>query len=84
MLIRVCGVLLGIGFIAIGAFSLFSAGPELEASIRERAQGFGLVATLGGVLAIVLSVCAKDLSGIWCAPPARGDMLRGQSARDDD
>jgi hypothetical protein len=69
--IRLPGTLLGLGFIAIGLFSLFGGGDDLTAVVRERAFGFGIAAVIAGVAAIGSSLLPKDLSSIWCSPPAR-------------
>jgi hypothetical protein len=68
---RLPGVLLGLGFIAIGLFSLFGGGDDLDAVTRERAFGFGIAAVIAGIAAIISSLVPKDLSNIWCSPPAR-------------
>lgn len=71
LLTRVLGSLTGAGFIAIGLYAMFGAGPEVETAVRERAFWFGATATFIGVLAVGFSWLARDLSGIWCRPPRR-------------
>ena len=68
---RLPGTLLGIGFVAIGLFSLFGGGDDLDAVTQERAFGFGVAAVIIGILAIGSSLLPKDLSNIWCSPPPR-------------
>ena len=69
--IRACGTLLGIGFVALGVFSLVGAGDYGAGIIQERATGFGITAIVGGVFAVVCSLLVKDLSDIWCRHPRR-------------
>jgi hypothetical protein len=69
--IRLPGTLLGLAFIAIGLFSLFGGGDDLSSVVRERAVGFGITAVIAGIAAIGSSLLPKDLSNIWCSPPAR-------------
>jgi hypothetical protein len=68
---RICGTLLGIGFVLLGLFSALGAG-ELggEASV-DRAVGFGVTAVIIGIIAVLCSLLVKDLSNIWCRHPRR-------------
>ncbi len=69
--IRICGCLLGIGFVLIGAFSLLGGAAHASPVIQERAVGFGITAIIVGVLAVLCSLLVKDLSNIWCRHPPR-------------
>lgn len=69
---RIAGALTGIGFIAIGLFAVFGAGADVDAYARDRAFWFGVTASIGGILAIGLSLFVERLDNIWCAPPRPG------------
>ena len=69
--IRICGCLLGIGFVLIGAFSILG-GSEFGSEISyERVAGFGATAIFIGIIAVLCSLLVKDLSNIWCRHPRR-------------
>ncbi len=69
---RICGTLLGIGFVLMGVFSVLGAGePGTEVS-HDRAMGFGVTAVIIGTIAVLCSLFVKDLSDIWCRHPRRG------------
>lgn len=67
---RTLGTLLGLGFVAVGLFTLFGGG-ELSGVEAERAFGFGITALIIGAIAVVLSLFADNLDNIWCSPPRR-------------
>jgi len=68
---RICGTLLGLGFVAVGLFSVFGSA-DLGAGInQDRAMGFGVTAIIIGVIAVLCSLLVKDLSDIWCRHPRR-------------
>ena len=70
-IMRICGTLLGIGFVLLGVFSVLGAG-ELVTELRhDRAIGFGVTAVIIGVIAVLCSLLVKDLSDIWCRHPRR-------------
>lgn len=69
--IRICGCLLGIGFVLIGAFSLLGAAEQASQAIQERAVGFGVTAIIVGIIAVLCSLLVQDLSNIWCRHPPR-------------
>jgi len=70
-IMRICGTLLGIGFVMLGAYSVLG-GQELGTDIRgDRAMGFGVTAIIIGVIAVLCSLLVKDLSNIWCRHPRR-------------
>lgn len=69
--IRICGTLLGIGFVLLGVYSVLGAGAHDAGVIRERATGFGITAIVIGVIAVLCSLLVKDLSDIWCRHPRR-------------
>ena len=69
--IRICGCLLGIGFVLVGAFSILGA-DTLGTEIGHRqATGFGFTAIFIGIVALLCSMLVKDLSNIWCQHPRR-------------
>jgi len=68
---RICGSLLGIGFILIGAYALLGADAVVSEVSRERATGFGVTAVIIGVIAVLCSLLVEDLSNIWCRHPRR-------------
>ncbi len=68
---RICGTLLGIGFVLLGAFSALGAGELGEEISYDRAVGFGVTAVIVGILAVLCSLLVKDLSNIWCRHPRR-------------
>jgi len=70
-LIRICGSLLGIGFVLMGAFSILGAGDAATNIIHERATGFGTAAIIIGIIAVACSLLVRDLSDIWCRHPRR-------------
>jgi hypothetical protein len=67
---RIFGILLGLGFIAVGLFTLFGGG-DLTGVVAERAFGFGITALIVGVIAVGLTLFADNLDNIWCSPPRR-------------
>jgi hypothetical protein len=69
--IRCLGTLIGLGFLAIGAYAMFGADDSVAAWALERAWAFGITALVGGVWAIGVSWLDADLSGVWCRPPRR-------------
>lgn len=69
--IRICGTLLGTGFVLVGLFAIFGAAEPTTEVIRERATGFGITAIIVGVVAVLCSLLVKDLSDIWCRHPRR-------------
>lgn len=74
--VRLLGSLVGLGFLAIGAYALFGADETVAGAARERAFWFGVCALVGGVWAIAVSWLDRDLSGIWCRPPRAPRDLR--------
>lgn len=70
-LTRACGTLLGIGFILIGSYATLGGGDQVDELTRDRAFWFGVTAIIGGVFAILSSLCVKKLDNIWCRPPKR-------------
>lgn len=68
---RICGCLLGIGFVLIGAYALLGADANVSEVSHERAVSFGVTAVIIGVLAVLCSLLVKDLSNIWCRHPRR-------------
>lgn len=68
---RICGTLLGIGFVLMGAYSIVGAGEYATGVSHERAMGFGTAAIIIGVIAVLCSLLVKDLSNIWCRHPRR-------------
>ncbi len=68
---RICGTLLGIGFVLLGAFSVLGAGEMGEEISYDRAVGFGVTAVIVGILAVLCALLVKDLSNIWCRHPRR-------------
>jgi hypothetical protein len=69
--IRCLGTLIGLGFLAIGAYAMLGADGSVAALALERAWWFGLTAVVGGVWAIGVSWLDPDLSGVWCRSPRR-------------
>lgn len=69
--IRCAGTLIGLGFLAIGAYAMLGADESVAAPALERAWAFGITALVGGVWAIGVSWLDADLSGVWCRPPRR-------------
>ena len=68
---RLFATLIGVGFLAVGIFALTGGGETLTEVQQERATGFGIAATIGGVCALGLTWLVEDLSNIWCRPPKR-------------
>ena len=69
--IRVCGTLLGIGFVLMGVFSILGSAELGTEIVQERATGFGITAIIVGIIAVLCSLLVKDLSDIWCRHPRR-------------
>jgi hypothetical protein len=69
--IRVCGTLLGIGFVLLGVYSILGVSAHHAEVVRERAAGFGITAVVVGVIAVLCSLLVRDLSDIWCRHPRR-------------
>lgn len=70
-LTRISGTLLGIGFVAMGAFSIVGAAEYATGVGHERAMGFGTAAIIVGIIAVICSLLVEDLSNIWCRHPRR-------------
>lgn len=70
-IVRICGTLLGIGFVLLGVFSALGAGELAEEASYDRAVGFGVTAIIIGIIAVLCSLLVKDLSNIWCRHPRR-------------
>ena len=70
-LTRICGSLLGIGFMLIGAYAILGVDDSASEVIRERAMGFGTAAIIIGIIAVACSLLVADLSNIWCRHPRR-------------
>ena len=68
---RICGCLMGIGFVLIGAYALLGSDAVVSEVSRERAAGFGVTAVIIGVIAVLCSLLVQDLSNIWCRHPRR-------------
>lgn len=68
---RISGTLLGIAFVAMGAFSIIGADEYATGESHERAIGFGTTAVIIGIIAVLCSLLVKDLSNIWCRHPPR-------------
>lgn len=71
LLKRLFGVFTGIGFCAIGLYSLFGGGDALVELQQDRAFWFGVTAIIVGLIAVVVSVTVRYLDNIWCRPPKR-------------
>jgi hypothetical protein len=68
---RICGTLLGVGFVILGAYAIIGS-EELSPEINgDRAMGFGWTAIIIGTIAVLCSLLVKDLSDIWCRHPKR-------------
>ena len=68
---RLFASLIGVMFLAVGAYALLGGDETVTAVQRERANGFGWTAIIGGVCALGLTWFVQDLSNIWCRPPKR-------------
>lgn len=68
---RICGTLLGLGFVAVGLFSVLGSADLSDGVNQDRAMGFGLTAILIGLIAVLCSLLVKDLNDIWCRHPRR-------------
>ena len=80
LLKRCCGVVIGIGFISVGLYSIFApmvgmaADAELQTlatNSRDRAFWYGICAVLIGLLAVAVSLTVRELDNIWCRHPRR-------------
>jgi len=69
--LRVAGTLIGIGFLAVGAYAAFGADDAIPALARERTGWFGITALIGGAWAIGVSWLDAELTGVWCRHPRR-------------
>jgi hypothetical protein len=74
---RILGTLIGIGFLAFGAYAMLGADDAVPALVRERAWWFGAAAGIAGAWALAVSWLDPDLSGVWCRPPRRPRDFRG-------
>lgn len=68
---RICGTLVGTGFVLLGTFSVLGAGDLGEGVNHDRAVGFGATAIIVGIIAVLCSVLVRDLNAIWCRHPRR-------------
>ena len=68
---RMVATVIAASFVAIGVFALFGGDDTVTALQRERANGFGVTAIIGGISALWLTWFVEDLSNIWCRPPKR-------------
>jgi hypothetical protein len=74
---RVLGALFGLAVGLVGALAYFGPASGLAAPIRERAAGFGLTLMVVGAIAIVGSLCARQVDRLWYRKPQRWRMLHG-------
>lgn len=70
-LIRICGTLLGVGFLAIGTYAVVGSAGVADEIARDRAFWFGVTAVIGGIFAVLASLFVENLSDIWCRQPRR-------------
>ena len=68
---RILGVLTGLGFLAFGLFAMFGGGDQVPEVNRDMTFGYGVTTVIIGVLAVLASLLAKDLTNIWCRSPRR-------------
>ena len=68
---RLMATAIAVGFLAIGSYALLGGDDTVTALQRERANGFGWTAIIGGLSALGLTWLVEDLSNIWCRPPKR-------------
>ena len=68
---RAIGTAFGIGYCAIGAYSLLGSFDQTDALVRDRAFWFGITAVVVGVVAIAVSWLEERLDLVWCADPRR-------------
>lgn len=61
---RVLGIGMGLGFLALGLFALLGA-PRLAAAEGSRALGLGLTFIVVGVVAVVASLTVAEPKRIW-------------------
>lgn len=78
--LRIVGSLFGLAAIALGLFSIVGPGEAAPELNRERALGFGTVAIVVGLVALIGSL-TSDARRLWyCTPrrwqPFRTDVLR--------
>lgn len=73
--LRLVGSLFGIGACLVGLFSLLGIADQPELN-RERAIGFGLVALVVGVVALIGSLAARDVHALWYCSPRRWQLFR--------
>jgi hypothetical protein len=69
--IRIFGILLGSGFVLLGAFAILGAAEYATPVSYDRAIGFGVSAIIIGIIAVLCSLLVKDLSNIWCRQQRR-------------
>jgi hypothetical protein len=73
--LRLVGSLFGVGVGLVGLLSLLGADGQPELS-RERAIGFGSVALVVGVVALIGSLASRDVHALWYCAPRRWRLFR--------
>jgi hypothetical protein len=73
--LRIAGSLFGLASCALGLFSLFGGGEQLPELNRERAFGFGIVAIVVGLVALIGSLTG-DAHRLWYCMPRRWRAFR--------
>jgi hypothetical protein len=74
--LRLAGSLFGLACCALGLLSIFGGGEQLPELNRERAAGFGIVAIVVGLVALIGSLTG-DAHRLWYCMPRRWQAFRG-------
>ncbi len=68
---RIGGTICGLGFLALGLYSLTGLPATLEEAAANRVFWFGVTTLIAGIVALPASWLIKRVDGVWCSPPKR-------------
>lgn len=83
LVMRISGTVAAVFFLFVGCYALFGGGDAVDPLLRERAFGFGISASIAGLIALPVSWLVKRLDNIWCSPPRKGWFSTTSSGRPD-
>lgn len=76
LMTRIGASLVGIGYAAVGVFSISMSFQAPNDDLAGRAVWMGVTFLIAAVLAISVSWLVRDLSNIWCIPAKRSKQQR--------
>lgn len=75
-LTRGLGTLVGLGFLALGLWSVVGSQGLLSPVGRGRVFWYGVTLVIGGLAAVLASLTVRDTHALWCRQPRRWGRWR--------